>query len=32
MDQMGIGYVDPFEVYPSDLPKQFVSPLLSQGW
>ena len=31
MDLMGIGHVDPFEVYPSDLPKQFVSPLLAQG-
>src|SRR2546421_11699142 len=28
---VGIGHIDPFEAYPSQLPKQVVSPLLAQG-
>ena len=28
---VGIGYIDPFESYPSDLPRDVVSPLLDQG-
>jgi hypothetical protein len=29
---VGINHVDPFEMYPSELPKQVVSPALAQGW
>jgi hypothetical protein len=32
LDRLGIGEVDPFEVYPSELPKQVVSPTLDQSW
>ena len=32
LGRLGIGEVDPFAAYPSELPKQVVSPTLDQSW